>query len=356
MSRSTTQVIILAAGFATRLRPLSERIPKPLIDIAKKTILHRIITCFKNAGFTKFCILHGYLGEMIKQEVGKIEDIEVEYVEQQEICGMADAILTCLDYIDSKPNTIQNYFVSAADVIFEGQNLLDMFNLFESKGADMILSLMRSNDLEIAKGHGNVAFKSIEDSSDARNPKQGLRITDIIEKPKKEEILSEYYSLPLYLFNRKITSYLRDVELSKRGEKEFQDAIKMAIGREDLIFGLNIIPELISIKNVGKYHLTYLRDILTMNERFLNDSILLFENVKNGTDTIISKSFIHENCRIGDHSRVENSILYESSQLGKYCYIDNCLIDSKVILPDNYRGSNLFVTKDEKGNIEEIPL
>ena len=50
-SKSNTCVIILAAGLATRLQPFSNKIPKSLIDINGKTLLSRIISTFKEAGF-----------------------------------------------------------------------------------------------------------------------------------------------------------------------------------------------------------------------------------------------------------------------------------------------------------------
>ncbi|HDZ17970.1 MAG TPA: nucleotidyl transferase, partial [archaeon] len=46
-----TYVIILAAGYAKRLMPLSKRIPKPLLDINGKTLIFRIISNFKISGF-----------------------------------------------------------------------------------------------------------------------------------------------------------------------------------------------------------------------------------------------------------------------------------------------------------------
>ena len=100
--KSKTYVIILAAGNATRLRPLSNRVPKPLIDIFGKPIVIRIIESFKKAGFSDFCVLFGYKGELIKQEISKIEDINVEFIEQKELIGMADAILLCTTFLNSK--------------------------------------------------------------------------------------------------------------------------------------------------------------------------------------------------------------------------------------------------------------
>lgn len=67
-SKSNTCVIILAAGNAIRLRPISDKIPKPLININGKTLISRIISNFKEAGFNSFFIVIGYKKEMVKRK------------------------------------------------------------------------------------------------------------------------------------------------------------------------------------------------------------------------------------------------------------------------------------------------
>jgi len=63
--KSSIYVIILTGGYATRLRPLSYRIPKPIIEITDIPIVSHIIKSFKNSGFIKFCVLVGYKKELV---------------------------------------------------------------------------------------------------------------------------------------------------------------------------------------------------------------------------------------------------------------------------------------------------
>jgi len=265
-------VIILAAGFATRLRPISNKIPKPLIEINGKTIISRIISNFDEAGFNKFCVIVGYKKELIIKEILKNKNVEILIAEQEEISGMANAIEVAIKIINQNQNNeeINNYFITAADIIFTKEELLKMYSLFNNSQADMILSLMKSNDINIARGHGNVKTAESSDLAMDSDYNQGLQIIDIIEKPKVHQILSDYYSLPLYLVNQKIIKYLKTVRVSERGEKEFQDAIKNAIAKGENIRGIRIIKNLITISNIGKFHLTNLEDIIKMNNRFLN--------------------------------------------------------------------------------------
>ena len=267
-SSTNTYVIILAAGKATRLRPLSDIIPKPLIKINGIPIISRIIHTFKEAGFIKFIILVGYKPQAIKTELLKIQDIELEFIEQANQLGMADGLLLCLNQFNEKKQNLFNFFITAADVVFSKQKINQMFSLYKNVNADIILGLMKSKDKKIASGHGNVKISKDSELIRDSNIKHGLKIVDIVEKPEETQILSEYYSLPFYIFNQKIISYLEKVDFSLRGEKEMQDSIKASIQKGDIVRGINIIDHDITIENIGSYHLTFMEDIIKMDKRF----------------------------------------------------------------------------------------
>jgi len=267
-SSINTYVIILAAGKATRLRPLSNTIPKPLIKINGMTIISRIIHTFKEAGFINFIILVGYKQQAIKTELLKIQDIELEFIEQTNQLGMADGLLLCLNQFNEKKQSLYNFFITAADVVFSKQKINQMFSLYKNANADIILGLMKSKDKKIASGHGNVKISKDSELIRDSDIKNGLKIVDIVEKPEENQILSEYYSLPFYIFNQKIISYLEKVDFSLRGEKEMQDSIKASIQKGDIVRGINIIDHDITIENIGSYHLTFIEDIIKMDKRF----------------------------------------------------------------------------------------
>jgi NDP-sugar pyrophosphorylase family protein len=63
-------VAILAGGLATRLRPMTETIPKALISVADQPFLAHQLRLLRNAGLRKVVLCLGYRGEMIEQELG----------------------------------------------------------------------------------------------------------------------------------------------------------------------------------------------------------------------------------------------------------------------------------------------
>jgi len=261
-------VIILAAGKATRLRPLSSQIPKPLIKVNGISIIARIISNFKQAGFSKFIVLVGYKKALVRAELLKIKDIELQIIEQVKQIGSADALLLCLDQFNDINSRRLTFFVTAADIIFFKKEINLMHSLYINSKADIILGLMKSKDKDIARGHGNVKINRNSDLRKDSNVNSGLDILDIIEKPVMEHILSDYYSLPLYIFNQTIIKNLTDINISIRGEKEIQEAIKKSILNGSRVKGIKIIAHDVTIESVGSYHLTYLADIEKMNSRF----------------------------------------------------------------------------------------
>ena len=278
--RNNAYVIILAAGKATRLRPLSDQIPKPLIKINGIPMITRIVSNFKQAGYSKFIVLVGYKQELIRAELLKIQDIELQIIEQVKQVGSADALMLCLNQFNKLKSSRLTFFVTAADIIFFKKEINLMFSLYRNSKADIILSLMKSKDKGIARGHGNVKVSKKSDFTKDSNSNRGLEIVDIIEKPREDQILSDYYSLPLYIFNKTIIKNLLGVDISIRGEKEIQDAIKKSIEDGFRVKGIKIIEPDVTSENLGRYHVTYLSDIEKMSERFREiESSLKFQKI-----------------------------------------------------------------------------
>ena len=106
-------VIIMAGGKGTRMRPLTNVIPKPLIPIDDKTIAEHIIDNFKNIGCHQFYFSVNYKAAMIKEYFEKItnKDYEIEFFEENKPLGTAGS----LHLLENKING--TFFVSNCDII-----------------------------------------------------------------------------------------------------------------------------------------------------------------------------------------------------------------------------------------------
>ena len=98
-------VALLAGGLATRLRPVTEKIPKSLIDINGKPFIYHQLNLLKNNGIKKVVICAGYLSEMIEEYVkdGKEFGVEVVYSKDGEkLLGTGGALKRALPLLGEK--------------------------------------------------------------------------------------------------------------------------------------------------------------------------------------------------------------------------------------------------------------
>ncbi|MCP5463707.1 MAG: CBS domain-containing protein [Deltaproteobacteria bacterium] len=87
-------VVLMAGGKGSRLRPLTDDCPKPLLKVGGKPILETIINKFQNNGFHKFFLTVNYKAEMVKEYFGdgKKFGAEIRYVEEDEPLGTAGSL------------------------------------------------------------------------------------------------------------------------------------------------------------------------------------------------------------------------------------------------------------------------
>jgi len=88
------QMLIMAGGKGLRLRPLTNKIPKPLLLVNKKPIIEHIITIAKNQGIVDFYISINYLGHKIKKYLGNGSKlgVKIKYLEEKKPLGTAGSI------------------------------------------------------------------------------------------------------------------------------------------------------------------------------------------------------------------------------------------------------------------------
>lgn len=93
------QCVILAAGKGTRLRPLTETRPKPLVEVGGKALIDHIVEALPSS-VDELIIVTGYLGEQIREHCGdKFYGRSVTYITQEEQNGTAKALWLCKDVI-----------------------------------------------------------------------------------------------------------------------------------------------------------------------------------------------------------------------------------------------------------------
>jgi MurNAc alpha-1-phosphate uridylyltransferase len=105
-------VAILAGGLATRLRPITEKIPKALIELAGKPFIFHQLQYLRKEGIKKVVLCLGYLCEMIQEEVGDGSkfDLDITYSYDGDfLLGTGGSIKKALPLLD------ENFYVLYGD-------------------------------------------------------------------------------------------------------------------------------------------------------------------------------------------------------------------------------------------------
>ena len=107
--------VVMAAGEGTRLRPLTERWPKPVLPIDGRPVLATLLRELASAGFDEVTVVTGHLAEQVEAlaDGGSPFSLRVTAVRQPEPLGSADAVVRALDAGANPP-----LLVSAADTVF----------------------------------------------------------------------------------------------------------------------------------------------------------------------------------------------------------------------------------------------
>lgn len=115
-------VVIMAGGKGTRLKPLTNVIPKPLIPIGDKTIIEEIMDKFVRIGSNEFYLSVNYKSDLIKHyfETLNNENYNISYFQEDKPLGTAGSMYLIKDQIKS------TFFVSNCDILID-QDLVEIY-------------------------------------------------------------------------------------------------------------------------------------------------------------------------------------------------------------------------------------
>jgi glucose-1-phosphate thymidylyltransferase len=210
--------VILAAGEGTRLRPRTDEIPKPLVEVGGEPLLTRCLETLRELGIEEAVIVVGYRGDRIKRRYGEaFRGLDVSYAHQPERDGLAHAVLAARDHVDSE------FIVLNGDNIYAG-NLGSVVDHHVRTDADITFPV---DDVSPdAATHGAVCELD-EDG----------RVTGLVEKP--EEPPSTSVPAAFYVLPPEIFPACRIIRPSARGEYELPDAIDLLIHSG---YGVETVP------------------------------------------------------------------------------------------------------------------
>jgi NDP-sugar pyrophosphorylase family protein len=135
-------VAILAGGLATRLHPVTESIPKALVEVAGRPFAEHQLDWLHSQGIEDVKFLVGYRGEMIREALGDGSrwDLRIEYIfDGQRLLGTGGALRRAL------PSLGPAFFVMYGDSYLRC-DLPAIQHVFESSGRDALMTVFRNDN------------------------------------------------------------------------------------------------------------------------------------------------------------------------------------------------------------------
>lgn len=126
-------VVIMAGGKGTRLKPLTNVIPKPLVPIGDKTILEEIMNQFESIGCKKFYMSVNYKSDMMRFYIDQLEHhYDIEFFEEPKPLGTIGSVALLKDKITTP------FFVSNCDIVID-QDYRDVYEYHQSNHNDLTI-------------------------------------------------------------------------------------------------------------------------------------------------------------------------------------------------------------------------
>jgi len=194
------RAVILAAGRGTRMQELTERRPKPMIEIRGRPILARLVNNLREADLREIFIVTGYRAEQVEEYFAGHPGIR--FRRQLAADGTARAALLARDFAGS-----ESFLLSYGDILTGPVVYREVAARLE--GAEAVVAVKRVED----PCQGAAVY--VEDD----------RVTRIIEKPPKGTSTTNWNSAGIYCFRPSIFDHLAAVERSRRGEYELTSAV-----------------------------------------------------------------------------------------------------------------------------------
>jgi len=316
------KIIVPMAGRGSRLRPHTLTVPKPLVPVGGKPIVHRLVEDIAKTSSEKIeeiAFVIGDFGKEVEDELIRVAEklgAKGKIFYQDKALGTAHAVL-CASECLSGP-----VVVAFADTLFKADFTLD-------------------NDAD-----GIIWVKQIEDPSAfgvVQLDDEGY-ITDFVEKP--ETFVSDLAMIGIYYFKegQKLKTelqYLIDNGIIKGGEYQLPDALRR-LTEKGLKFKPGKVNEWLDCGNKQ----------VTVHT---NQRVLEFDKDKNlvSKDVVLENGVIIPPCYIGEHVVIKNSVVGPHVSIGRGTTVKNSVIKNTIV-QKNAMISNTVLQDSMIGNYAKI--
>lgn len=353
------KAVVMAGGFGTRIQPLTNSIPKPMLPVINKPMMEHIIWKLKAAGITDIIVLLYFKPEVIQNyfKDGRDFGVSITYILPDDDYGTAGAVKKAQRYIDER------FIVVSGDLVtdFDFNEIIGFHNAVSSKLT--------------------ITLTSVED------PLQfGVVITDkegkilrFLEKPGWGEVFSDTINTGIYVIEPEILDYIPPNIPFDFSKDLFPKLMKEGI----TLYGYNAKGYWRDVGNPESYREVN-KEILESKIKFVFEGekvefpsgvaytksqlpnsiniegvVVIDQGVEIDEGVSLRNCVIGKNTKILSGTKLSNSVVWWDCEIGRECVFDNAVICNKVLVKDRVKAekgviiaegteidSNVLIEKD----------
>lgn len=237
------KAVILAAGKGTRMKELTNEIPKPMLRVHGKPILQHIIEGIAAAGIRDIFIVTGYKAETIEGFFGDGAKLglRIAYGRQLVQDGTGKAPEVAKQFVGT-----DDFLLTYGDILVRPETYPQMLRRFAEQNFSGLVTVTGSQD--VTKGGINLF--------DAR-----FCLTRVVEKPSPAQLdelrrdgslqpgATAWYNAGIYLFRPVVFDFTARLQKSPRGEYELTDALNALVAAGHKIAGMEIAGRWVDVRD-----------------------------------------------------------------------------------------------------------
>jgi dTDP-glucose pyrophosphorylase len=237
------KAVILAAGKGTRMKDLTNEVPKPMLKVHDKPILEHILEGLLSAGIREVFIVTGFRAEAIEDYFGNGSrwQSRIGYGRQEVQNGTGKAPEVARSFVGSSP-----FLLTYGDILVPPETYLQMVQRYQAGRFTGVITVTRGEDVT----KGGLDFFDGE-----------FCLQRLLEKPSPEQLAQLrregllkagdplWYNAGIYIFQPVIFEFTARLEKSPRGEYELTDAISALVSAGHKLAGLEIQGRWVDVRD-----------------------------------------------------------------------------------------------------------
>lgn len=305
------QVVVLAGGVGSRMRPWTNDVPKPLLPMLDATLLERVVEGVPSELVDEVIVAGGYKVDMIRDYFKKTDvDFDVRIVPEDEPLGTGGALGNCRDIISGRFACFNGDIVSSLDI----GPMLEQHSSMNVKGT---LALW---EVEDPTRFGIVGIDNAR------------KVTQFKEKPKPEEVFSNLINAGSYLLEDDV------FDIMPKHKHSLERDVFPVLAEEGSLAGYPFEGYFIDAGTPTSWHEGVLRCI--SEKRYTTGSVSQ-GTWHQGKTTIARNSMVQRGCIVA--GEVSDSTLLRGARIESGAIVSNCLIGEDAVISKDARLDGVIV-------------